>query len=208
MKVMSLTTFSNLHGPLTGETPIVFVLISVQFAVVISLLFAILRIPESFDLITFTCMKFLKKPVLAISNIALFALVACCQNDSNPVYSCEGILYDKSLANIRACVIGEWQVHYRRGGIGFTRENFANTFLKIKENDSIYFTFEGISMAETRIMWNEGVSIPGPKTYTINFDDKNGSFYIWVVEKIYSDTLVFYDNVSDPFSYYMTKVDP
>jgi hypothetical protein len=99
-------------------------------------------------------------------------------------------------------------MHYRQGGIGLTKQNLTSTFLEIKPNDSIYYTFEGVLRAQTKIEWQDGISIPGTKTYTINFNDNTGSFYVWVVERIYSDTLVFYDNSTDPFGYYMTKVSP
>lgn len=143
--------------------------------------------------------------MVLISMIVLWPL-AC--SESDPIYSCDGILQDKPLFNIRACILGNWQMHYRQGGIGLTRQNLTNTFLEIKPDDSIYFKFEGILQAQTKIDWQEGVSLPGTKTYTINFKDNKGSFYVWVVERIYSDTLVFYDNATDPFGYYMTRVNP
>ncbi len=140
--------------------------------------------------------------------LVLIVMVLCWSlacSDKEVHYVCDGILQDKPLANIRACVVGNWQMHYRKGGIGLTKQTLTNTFVNIRANDSIYFTFEGVLRAQTRIEWKDGISLPGTKTYTMNFHDNVGSFYVWVVERIYSDTLVFYDEATDPFGYYMTK---
>lgn len=141
--------------------------------------------------------------VLGLISMIMCWPLAC--RESDPVYVCDGKLTDKPLPNIRACVTGNWQIHYRRGGIGLIRQNLTNTFLEIKPDDSIYYTIEGSLKAQTKIEWKNEVSIAGSMTYTINFNETNGAFHVWVVNKIFSDTLAFYDNSSDPFGYYMTR---
>lgn len=131
---------------------------------------------------------------------------ACKGPTPAPTYSCDGILHDKPLANIQACVAGNWKMHYRAGGIAMVKEYVTNTYLSIKQNDSIYYTYDGNLVVKTKINWQHVNSIYG-MTYSMSYSDLNGYPYAEVVEQIKSDTLVLVDNSSDPFGYYFTRTD-
>lgn len=145
------------------------------------------------------------RTILVLILLVLFSLITCRENEIT--YVCDGILQDKSLPNIRTCITGSWQVHYMRGGFDPTRLDLDSTFLVIKPNDSIYYTFEGTLIARTRITWKSEVSITGIKTYTMFFSHINGGFSYWVVNKIVADTLSFLDNSTEPYGYHMTRLN-
>ena len=150
--------------------------------------------------------RFAKTVFWFLGIVLTFSMATCGEKEVDPVYNCTGILHDKPPAHIRACVVGNWQMHYRAGGIAMIKENVANTFLSIKQNDSIYYTYEGSLVAKTKIYWQHVNSIYG-MTYAITYSDLNGYPYAEIVEQIYSDTLVLVDKSLDPFGYYFTRTN-
>jgi len=127
--------------------------------------------------------------------------------DSDPVYSCDGLLKDKPLANIQTCVRANWQLHYKKGGItGNLKQAFTDTYLDIRQNDSVYFTYEGTLVAKSVITWKNITDVQGSKTFIMTFSDNSGYPYSWGVWGIENDTLTMYDNANDGFGYALTKL--
>ncbi len=146
-----------------------------------------------------------KKAVFLSVMIGLFITAYGCK-DSDPLYSCDGVLYDRPLANIRACVVGTWQLHYRKGGLtGNWREDFTNISLTILPDDSVYYVDNDVQKAETIITWEGTTTIQGHSTYAITFKDNVGSPFFWVVEANLQDTLYLSDNIVDGWGYALTK---
>lgn len=136
--------------------------------------------------------------------LGLFAIGFGCK-ESDPIYSCEGVLYDKPLANIRACVVGGWQIHYRKGGLtGNMREDFTNIFITIRPNDSVYYIDSDVVKAQTKITWKSTTTIQGKNTFAITFSDNNGAPFLWVVQAKLQDTLHLSDNIVDGWGYALT----
>ena len=111
------------------------------------------------------------RTLLPISWIVLvmFSMATCKDKEQDPVYSCNGILYDKSLENIRACVVGNWQILYRKGGFtGNWRQDFTDTYLKIRPNDSVYYVEGNVLKVQTKITWKSTTTIQGKSTFAIS----------------------------------------
>ncbi len=143
------------------------------------------------------------KTVLALGLLIICWPFAC--KDSIPSYSCDGILYDKPLGNIQTCVVGEWQIHYRKGGLaGNWKQSLANTYLTIRSNDSVYYVADSILRAKTRIAWKNTTTNQGKSTNAMTFNGFDGSPFLFVIEAKLQDTLHLSDNIVDGWGYGLT----
>jgi hypothetical protein len=117
-------------------------------------------------------------------------------------------LYDKPLDTIRAYLQGKWQCHYGKGGIIYnlvrTYTDYYSSFLN---NDRIIQLFNGNITTDTTInwLWTKGVRISSDSTFLMTFYDKRGYPYGYVIDGIFSDTLMLHENGFDGVSYYFTK---
>jgi len=119
------------------------------------------------------------------------------------------MLKDKPLSEIKSAIQGNWQLHYSYGGItGNIRQNFVNSFIEFKATDSIYWNDNNNSIVADKIQWNRRRDMIGDSTYIMSFCEMRGTIcypYSWGVQGIRNDTLILYDNATDPDSYYLTR---
>lgn len=151
-------------------------------------------------------MKWLGSSTIICLCIAVALGTITCQKkqDLEPVYLCEGNLYDKSLNNIRACVEGEWQLLYYQGGISDVTVYTPDTYVTIR-NDSIMTSEAGSSYISSKISWDKVSHDYYGYTYLLTFS-RNGNFAGgWIVVRRSSDTLKLNDFGSDPFGYILIK---
>ncbi len=131
--------------------------------------------------------------------VLLLPVILTCTNGHlvpEPIYSCEGTLYDKSLANIRACVIGDWQMLSRSGGIGNIFEYTPDTYLTITNSDSIYYKYPNRPRQGAKISWTRIHHSYYGDTWTMGAT-------IFVAIK--SDTLSLTDYSSEPMWVVLTR---
>lgn len=118
-------------------------------------------------------------------------------------------LKDKPLSEIKAAIQGKWQLHYSYGGItGNIRQNYTNSFIEFKPTDSIYWNDNNNLIVADKIQWNRRRDMIGDSTYIMSFCEIRGNIcypYSWGVQSIRNDTLILYDDATDPDSYYLTK---
>lgn len=108
------------------------------------------------------------------------------------------MLYNKPLSVIQENIQGNWKLEYEKGGFCSTCINYFNnvsylwqfnTDNKIKRiyNDSVF--------TDTTIKWirDLGIYTNGDSTYIMNFYDKRGYPYNYIVDEIYNDTLILHD---------------
>ena len=95
---------------------------------------------------------------------------------------------------------------YGKGGIATNTQYYYNNFwefnddsVKISDNSSVY--------ANTSMHWNYdlGTYTNGDSTYLMKFYDKESVPWVYVVERIYNDTLILHDNASDAYFYHFIK---
>jgi hypothetical protein len=118
-------------------------------------------------------------------------------------------LKDKPLSQIKTAIRGKWQLHYSYGGItGNIRHNYTSSFLEFKANDSLYWDDNNNRIVADRITWENKTDVIGDKTYIMSFCEMRSSVcysYSWGVQGIRNDTLILYDNATDPDYHYLTK---
>jgi len=133
--------------------------------------------------------------------LAIVLFTIGCKKDK-PVKN--GTLYDKPLGVIKHSIQGHWQLHYMYGGYsGSFREDFNNSFITFN-GDHILWTVNDTVWVNSNIDWVYDISISSQKTYLMQFGNAQNSFD-WLVDGIYNDTLVLYDNFTDSYSYHLTK---
>ena len=152
------------------------------------------------------------KTILLAAKLCFFLTAALCvsrckKNNSTPIDRLNIVLYDKPLSVIRQHIQGKWELIYGKGGfvannIQYFRNNFwefNDDSVKISDNSSVY--------ANTSMHWNYdlGTYTNGDSTYLMKFYDKESVPWVYVVERIYNDTLILHDNASDAYFYHFIK---
>lgn len=135
--------------------------------------------------------------------LLLFLFLLSCNKESN---TAKGKLKNKSLAAIRSKIQGRWQLHYTYGGItGHIRQDFINSFMEFKPNDSISWILDNTLWINDKINWINTTDIFHESTYIISCEDFRTYPYTWIVDGIYNDTLILISNGSEPDKYHLTK---
>ncbi len=149
-------------------------------------------------------MKSIKLFMLFIVGILIIS-TSC---DKNDVLKNETVfLRDKSLAEIKAAVSGNWKIHYSFGGItGNTKTTMTNSYFRVLANDSIYLTFNNSLYASDRAIFQQVNTTFGYTAYTMDFESINGNPKSWIVDYTIGDTLVLDDNYINGSAYFMTKI--
>lgn len=118
------------------------------------------------------------------------------------------VLYNKPLDTIQTYINGKWQLRYYSGG-------WCSGCVVQRDNYEDYWTFNGEKITQslknrvvvdTTIYWYRMKDVFGDSTYLLNFDDRNGLWNTYVVDKIFNDTLILFDNATDPFKYRFTRI--
>lgn len=115
-------------------------------------------------------------------------------------------LYDKPLSVIQQNIQGKWKLIYGKGGIATVTQYYHDNFWEFND-DRIKIASSGSIVADTTINWdyNIGTYTNGDSTFLLNFYDKVNVPWVYVVERIYNDTLILHDNSSDAFFYHFIK---
>ena len=142
---------------------------------------------------------------LLLSIILMLAFGSCKKKYSNQT---ETIVYlrNKSLPEIKGEVLGNWKIHYSYGGITGNRKTpMANSFFRVKANDSIYLTLENVNYANDIATFERQNTAFGYSAYMMNFTSLGGTPYSWIIDYKIKDTLILVDNFPNAQGYYMTK---
>ena len=142
-----------------------------------------------------------------ITLLFLFILFACRKNDS--IDPSNIILYNKPLTIIQHCIHGKWKLAYAKGGICSTCKYYCDScFVEFTSSNKIicnsYVTTDGA----TTIHWirDIGTYTNNEYTYLMSFSDKQGVPWVYVIDRIYNDTLIYHDNSGDAMFYYYVRL--
>ena len=122
------------------------------------------------------------------------------------------ILYDKPLSTIQSHLQGTWELHYGKGGICATciTDYESNKIIwQLIPSTRIKQIVDNKTIIDTVITWKREIAffINGDSTYTMNYHDRQGNIYSYVVDGIFNDTLKLHENyVADAVFYYFTKI--
>ncbi len=151
------------------------------------------------------------KPILFVFKLCFFLIISLCvisckKNNTIPVDRLNIVLYDKPLSVIRQYIQGKWQLIYGKGGIATTTQYYYNNFWEFND-DSLRILGDNNVRVDTAIHWiyNLGTFTNGDSTYIMNFRDKLGYIYDYVVDQIYNDTLILHEDASDAYFYHFIK---
>lgn len=149
---------------------------------------------KTYNLILVTCF------VLLSSN---------CNKDSNtgPVNI---VLYDKPLETIQHYIHGKWKFVYGRGGICSTCMHYCDScFIEFTSDNRVLVpNRDGTYLVDTTIEWIRDVATytNNEYTYLMKFYDKYGYPSVYVIDRIYYDTLIYHDNSADAIFYHFIKI--
>lgn len=152
----------------------------------------------------------MKKLVFSIKFYFLFIVCLCfsnCKKNKEPIDKSNIVLYDKPLSVIKECIQGKWQLIYGKGGFASnTIQYYHNNFWEFN-NNKIRIIDSSNTVADTTIRWvyDRGTFTNGDYTYVMNFYDKRGYIYDYVVDQIYDDTLILHIQASDAVFYHFIK---
>lgn len=151
---------------------------------------------------------------ISISGIILCILFfttiyACSKSPDNIDTSITITLHDKPLTTIQSYVQGDWKLRYISGGFCGTCRSPLDQYYRLwtfGPDNHIKQTNNNVISVDTTISWNRFRDVFGDTTYLLNFYDKTGYWNSYIVDKIYKDTLLLFDNSTDPSTYHFTKV--
>jgi hypothetical protein len=150
----------------------------------------------------------MKTMLLKISFIFLLLSLmeaGCKKDDKTPTNI---ILYDKPLKTIQHHIQGKWKLVYGKGGFCGTCKYYCdNCFTEFTLDNKIISKSFIITTDTTTIRWVRGIGTytNNDSTYLMTFKDKQGIPWVYVIEQIYNDTLIYHDNSSDDMFYHYVK---
>jgi preprotein translocase subunit YajC len=116
-------------------------------------------------------------------------------------------LRDKSHAEIKSTLIGNWKIHYGYGGItGDIYTPTPDSYFKVKANDSVYLTLNNSLVAANSATFTRLNTAFGYDAWAIEFNAFGGFPYSWLAEMLKSDSLVLNDNYINGSAYVMTRI--
>ena len=156
------------------------------------------------ELFTWTIDRFVYDTLFLNRDNIQYALV---KSTSLPSLNCNVVLRDKALNQIRNCIYGNWQLHYRFGGFTGSDKDYytTQTLVNFNASDSIEYIGGG-NYSRYKINWAKTKDLFGEMTYIMGFENTSGYPVRWGVAQIRQDTLVLYDNWPDGYSYYLSKI--
>lgn len=144
--------------------------------------------------IIFKGMKFISTILLL-----LVLLIGSCNHD-DPDLSCNGRIKGNDLNGIQNCVRGSWKINYKRSAAnGNSKTVLSDSFIKITEDDSIFYFLEGDLTAIAHLDW-----VLTQDRYSMNFKDWRGHALVFGIEKFTGDTLLITSNDPEEISYALT----
>lgn len=141
--------------------------------------------------------------------VLLFALIgAGCKKDGKTPTNI--ILYNKPLKTIQHYIQGKWKLVYGKGGICSTCKYYRdNCFTEFTLDNRIISKSFIITTDTTTIRWvrDIGTYTNNDSTYLMTFKDKQGVPWVYLIEQIYNDTLIYHDNSADAMFYHYVKAN-
>jgi hypothetical protein len=124
-----------------------------------------------------------------------------------PTFNCQLFLVEKALAQVRHCIQGSWQLHYRIGGSsGKDKVHYTNeTIVNFSADDIIEYIVNGTEDFSANIIWTKTQGLTVPVTYIMSFETSTGFPVSWGVEQVKGDTLVLYDNYPDGYGWVFSR---
>lgn len=118
------------------------------------------------------------------------------------------VLYNKPLDTIKAYTNGKWQLRYFSGGWcpGCIVQRDSYEELWTFANGKLIQSITNQIVEDTIIDWYRMKDVFGDSTYLLNFESRKGYWNSYVVDKIFNDTLILFDNATDPFKYRFTRI--
>lgn len=144
----------------------------------------------------------MKKLFFLSALIIIIALsVVNCKKD----YPVNIVLHDKPLRTIQQYIHGQWRLIYSiKDSVRYPCDNCKVEFTQ----DDKFISNVIIAYATPySIIWVKdiGMFLDGDSTYLMTIGHEFGYSQSFVIDKIINDTLIFYENFDDPFSYYCVK---
>lgn len=134
--------------------------------------------------------------VLLLTIIISFTAASCEKNSDTINIQ----LRDKPLSEIREAIQGKWQFHYAYGGFtGHYRYNYINSFITFHHDHVTFRNGNTDEFTDTITYWKRIKDIFGDSTYLMTINGQG-----WIVDGIYSDTLVLIDNAYDGMAHFLT----
>ena len=141
------------------------------------------------------------------------SLLGSCSKDSTAISKADTnlsiVLYNKPLDTITSYLNGTWQLRYYSGGLlaGYIVQRDRYEEFWSFSNGKIIQSLHNRIVADATISWYRTKDVFGDSTYLLNFGDTNGSGNTYVVDRIFNDTLILFDNATDPFKYRFTRIN-
>jgi len=143
-------------------------------------------------LLLFCCFTWCKKDDVSLSKDSLLNIV----------------LYNQPLETIQKYIQGKWKVVYGKGGISSNEIQYCkDCSVEFTSTNKIISNSFAITDGAVTIQWTKekGTYTNGEDTYTMKFYDKYNYPWVYVVDRIYKDTLIYHDNSDDAVFYYCVK---
>ena len=147
-----------------------------------------------------------QKILFPIFLVISFFFMQCKTDDVTPTNI---ILYNQPLETIQHYIQGKWKFVYGKGGIiSNTKYYCDDCFIEFTSQNRVLIPNKvGGYLADTTIEWirDIGTYTNGEYTYIMKFYDKYGYPNVYVIDKVYDDTLIYHDNSSDAIFYHYIK---
>ena len=141
--------------------------------------------------------------------IPVSILLLCCLIQCKKEVPLNLFLYNQPLKTIQHYIQGKWRLVYGKGGISSNTMIYCDkcTIEFTSTNRVLVTNEDGIFLSDTTIQWirDIGTYTYGDSTYLMKFYDKYGYPSVYVIERIYYDTLIYHDNSADPVFYHYVK---
>jgi len=150
------------------------------------------------------------KPIVIAIKFCFFMLTAFClcycKKSNVPSNGLNIVLYNQPLSVIQQHIQGKWQLLYSKGGVATITQYYHNKFWEF-DNDHVRFLDNNNLRVDTSIRWihSDAAYTYRDSTYIMNFNDKLGYIYNYVVDRISNDTLILHEDASDAFFYRLVK---
>lgn len=149
----------------------------------------------------------MKKLFSLLMPFFLFIVCLCLSNCKKKIDKLNIVLYNKSLFVIQKYIQGRWELIYGKGGISANNIQYYHDDLWDFDNNRVRILSNGNVFADTTIQWSYemGSYTNGGYTYVMNFYDKRNVPSVYVVDRIYNDTLILHDLASDAVFFHFIK---
>lgn len=148
------------------------------------------------------------KHVFLFFFLTILILQSCKKDKRNITTDDPVLLRDKSIAEVKAALVGRWQIHYISGyGLtGNVKTLTPNSFFKVLANDSIYLSFNNEIKAAGIATYQRKLTEFGYSAVIIDFPTLYGPNSNWIYDYQKKDSLWVFGNCVSCAGYMMTKI--